>query len=519
MSRPGRGRAIFALALAMMGISAYSAAAAVDFAPRLTVAAEPQPTSLVVADLTGDGVPDILSGSASTAQVLLHAGLGGGRFATGTGIGTSDRALALTTGDFDGDGHIDVATANADRTVTILSLDGRGHVSRSTTLFTGGGPTDITSADLNSDGHLDLVVVNSESRNASVILGRGAAGFDQGRFTNIGDFPVDALVADVTEDGRPDIVAAVQNPPGVSVVAGNRDGTFALPVRLPAGQSPTAVAVADLNLDGHLDIVAVNQLSDEVTVQLGVGGGRFVTGRHSLTSSLPSDVAVGDWTGDGLPDVATSNGGSDDVSVLPGDGRGHLGPARQFQVGQTPGALITADATGDGRPDLVTANSGGATLSILSPRPPLGEGSAKVRVPCPPARRFAVSAIETRCVTLTMSPAQVQELLGRPKRARRLSGGASVRWHYRGLLVQFTRKNNFVTSIRTLQRGARTAAGIAVGAYVGNLARRLKPQDTICTSTGAIQSCVVAAFFTATEYRVVNGRVAWIQVTLVPGLF
>ena len=362
-------------------------------------------------------------------------------------------------------------------------------------------------------------MVNSESRNASVILGRGGAGFDRGRFTDVGDFPLDVLVADVTEDGRPDIVATVQAPPGISIVAGNGDGTFARPVRLPAGQSPAAVAAADLNRDGHLDLVTANQLSDEVTVQLGVGGGRFVTGRHSLTSSLPSDIAVGDWNDDGLLDVATANGGSDDVSVLEGDGRGHLGPARQFQVGRTPGALVSADATGDGRPDLVTANSGGETLSILDPRPRVGGGSAKVRVRCPPARRFAVSAIETRCVTLTMSPAQVTELLGRPKRARRLAGGAAVRWHYRNLLVQFNRTNNFVTSLRTLQPGARTANGVAVGAFVGNLARRLDPENTICTRTGAIQRCFVAAFLAVTEYRVVNGRVIWIEVSLVPGLF
>jgi hypothetical protein len=501
------------------GIAASTAAAAIDFAPRLTVRTEAQPTAVLVLDVTGDHVPDILSGSSSSSQLLLHAGIGGGRFASGTGIVTSDTVLALAAGDFNEDGKTDLATANRDRTVSLLTLDGAGRVAGSTTLIVGGGPTDISAGDVNGDGHLDLVVVNSESRNASVLLGQGPAGFDRGRFTNIGDFPVDALLADVTEDGRLDIVAAVQTPPGVSIVAGAGDGTFARPVRLPAGESPTAVAVADLNRDGHLDILASNQLSYEVTVQLGVGAGRFVAGRHALTSSLPSDLAVGDWTGDGLLDVATSNGGSDDVSVLAGDGRGHLGPARQFQVGKTPGAIASADATGDGRPDLVTANGGGETLTILSPRPPVGRGTAKVRVRCPPARRFAVSEIETRCVTLTMSPAQVTELLGRPKRARRLAGGAAVRWHYRDLLVQFNRRNNFVTSVRTLQRGARTAEGIAVGDFVGDLSRRLNEDAAICTATGAVQTCVVAAFLTAIEYHVVNGRVAWIELSLVPGLF
>jgi hypothetical protein len=495
------------------------AGAAVDFAPRLTVRTEPQPTAALVLDVTGDRLPDIVSGSSSSAQLLVHAGLGGGRFSTPAGITISDTALAIVAGDFNEDGRVDLATANRDRTVSMLLLDGAGRVASSTTLIVGGGPSDIATADVNGDGHLDLVVVNSESRNASVLIGHGPAGFDRGRFVDIGDFPVDAVVADVTEDGRADIVAAVQTPPGVSIVAGAGDGTFARPVRLTAGQSPSAVAVADLNRDGHPDILAANQLSYEVTVQLGVGGGRFVAGRHGLTSSLPSDLAVGDWTGDGLLDVATSNGGSNDVSVMAGDGRGHLGPARQFQVGNTPGAIVSADATGDGRLDLVTANGGGETLTVLSPRPLAGRGTAKLRVRCPPERRFAISEIETRCVALTMSPAQVTELAGQPKRARLLSGGAAVRWHYRGLLVQFNRKNNFVTAIRTLQPGARTAAGIAVGQFVGDLSRRLDEDDAICTTSGAIQSCVVAAFFTAIEYRVVNGRVAWVELSLVPGLF
>lgn len=518
-SRLPRGRALCTLGLVVAGIATSHAAATIDFAPRLTVRTEQQPTALLVLDVTGDDVPDIVTGSSSSSQLLVHAGIGDGRFATGTGIVTSDAVLALAAGDFNEDGRVDLATANRDRTVSVLTLDGTGRVAASTTLMVGGGPTDVTAGDVNGDGHLDLVVVNSESRNASVLLGHGPAGFDRGRFVNVGDFPVDALIADVTEDGRPDIVAAVQTPPGVSIVAGSGGGTFARPVRLPGGRSPAAVAVEDLNRDGHLDILAANQLSYEVTVQLGIGAGRFVAGRPSLTSSLPSDLAVGDWTGDGLLDVATANEGSNDVSVMAGDGRGNLGPARQFQVGKTPGAIVSADATGDGRPDLVTANGGGETLTVLSPRPLVGRGTAKLRVRCPPQRRLAVSEIETRCVALTMSVAQVTEILGRPRRARRLAGGAAVRWHYRDLLVQFSRRNNFVTSLRTLQRGARTAEGIAVGEFVGDLSRRVGEDNAICTATAAIQTCVVAAVFTAVEYRVVAGRVAWIELSLTPGLF
>ena len=99
-----------------------------DFAPRLTVATEPQPTALLVADVTGDGLPDLLSTSNSSSQLLLQTGLGGGRFSTGVGIPTSATSVGIAAGDFNEDGHVDVATANVDRTVTILSLDGHGRV-------------------------------------------------------------------------------------------------------------------------------------------------------------------------------------------------------------------------------------------------------------------------------------------------------------------------------------------------------------------------------------------------------
>ena len=122
---------------------------------------------------------------------------------------------------------------------------------------------------------------------------------------------------------------------------------------------------------------------------------------------------------------------------------------------------MSADATGDGIPDLVVANGGGASISILPGRTLRPPGTAKRRVRCPQLRLRAVSAIETRCVALTMSPAQVMELQGRPKGTRGTNGGASVQWHYKQLLVTFSRRLNFVTSIRTLFPGAHTAKSVA----------------------------------------------------------
>ena len=89
--RRSRARALCTLGLVVAGFATSNAAGAIDFAPRLTVRTEPQPTAVLVRDVTGDRVPDIVTASSSSSQLVVHAGLGGGRFAAGTGIVISER--------------------------------------------------------------------------------------------------------------------------------------------------------------------------------------------------------------------------------------------------------------------------------------------------------------------------------------------------------------------------------------------------------------------------------------------
>jgi hypothetical protein len=483
--------------LACMPVS--GARATVDFAPRITVHTEERPTTTAVADVTGDGIADLLTGTDRTSDLILHPGRGGGAFASSVAIPVGDTVRSIATGDFDEDGDRDIVAGTLDRSLRLVVMDGHGLVSRTETFLVGGVPVSVETGDLNADGHADLVVVNSESRNASILLGRGAGGFAQSVYVDIGDFPIDAALVDVTDDGVLDIVAATTRPAGVTISPGNGDGTFARATRLGAGLEPSAVAVADFDRDGHRDIATTNLFSNDVTVQRGIGAGRFVPGGHWLTSSLPADLTVGDWNGDGLLDVATANSGSGDISVLEGNGSGGFRPAQQFQVGPGPVHLTSADATGDGQPDLVVANGSGASLSILSPRAFTPPGTAKRRVRCPAARLRAVALLETRCATLTMTRAQVREVLGAPRGARSVSGGTAVRWHYRKLLVTFSRKLNMVTEIRTLTDGAHTVNGASVGTFVGDLKPRLSPEAS-CFSRGRTQTCVEFSFFTATRY-------------------
>jgi len=102
-------------------------------------------------------------------------------------VGASPRAVV--TGDFNGDGRLELAVANqASNTVSVLTGNGDGTFQTPQTFTTGTGPQSLAVGDFNGDGRLDLVTVNS--RDVSVLLGIGNGTFQPARSIVLpGEFP------------------------------------------------------------------------------------------------------------------------------------------------------------------------------------------------------------------------------------------------------------------------------------------------------------------------------------------
>ena len=100
-------------------------------------------------------------------SVLLGDGLGGYAAPIDYLVGAGSRFI--TTSDFDEDGHLDLAVANSDFTsgtagdVSVLRGDGIGGFASAIDHAAGNSPISISPGDFNEDGHLDLAVANTDS--------------------------------------------------------------------------------------------------------------------------------------------------------------------------------------------------------------------------------------------------------------------------------------------------------------------------------------------------------------------
>ena len=287
-----------------------------------------EPMSLAAGDFNGDGVLDLVVASQCASSANCGAGVVGvllGRgdgsfqapvpYATGTG-----GSYFVATGDFNGDGNLDLAVANrtgGNSVIAILAGNGDGTFQAPAGYSTGAPSAgSIAVGDFNSDGALDLAVANAGTQDSvSVLLGNGKGGFQTALiYSSGGAFAHAIVVGDFNGDGAPDLAVVngcatyanltCSESGSVGVLLGNGDGTFQPPVAYGSGgHDPHSLSAADFNGDGHIDLAAGSQ-----SLLLGNGDGTFQpAAAFGAGGAAAASVSAGDFNHDGQPDVAAVN--------------------------------------------------------------------------------------------------------------------------------------------------------------------------------------------------------------------
>ncbi len=328
------------------------------------------PTAMAVGDFNKDGNQDILLNH-SFSGVEIYFGNGTSGFNFGTYNNNSLKiSSAVVFGDFNSDGNPDVASSIPNSNEVLLNFaDGSGGLGVNNVFISisvGTNPSALATGDFNGDGKLDIACSNHNSNNVSIRLGNGSGGFTNAADVTVGTGPNSIAVGDFNSDGKQDIMTANDGSSNVSVRLGNGSGGFTGTTTISLFANPSFISLGDFNADGKQDFAAVCNSNNLIFVRYGDGLGNF-TGITELSGGYNiKSIAVGDYNGDGKPDIATASQGTYSVVVFTNNGLGGFYAGVSDSTAYRPAYVVMGDFNNDSIQDLATVNPNVYKISVLT---------------------------------------------------------------------------------------------------------------------------------------------------------
>ena len=326
----------------------------------LNIGSDADVSSLVAASLTSNTDTNIdlfivKNSGTITDFYEVWQGNGTGAFTeiTSASGGTGNEPLFVATADINGDTIPDMIISNyADNSLTVLLGNGDGTFSEATgsPINVGSQPRSISTGNLNGDAHVDLAVTNLGSNAITILLGNGDGTFDEGGSFQVSSQPASNTIADFDGDGFSDIAVSRWSVNTVSIYYGNGDGTFkSVPTSVTVGTNPFFLVAADFDKDGRTDLAVTNYGSNNVTILM------------NKVCVTPIADLVAWWSGDGHPfDLLAANNGTTMNGATYGAGK--VGRAFSFDGASAyPGKYVDLP---DGASNLLSDSAGAITAWV-----------------------------------------------------------------------------------------------------------------------------------------------------------
>jgi len=350
-----------------------------------SIASEKRIASLMVADLNGDGRPDLAYYGEPKELVVLY-NLGAGGWSAPKRWPLEDGQLsanALCTGDLNGDGREDLVLL-AENCLYFLPQQADHTLGEPERIPFSGAVKSVQVVDVDGDGRRDLLLVNWEDRNPFRFRLQKPDG-QLGPELYFSSPPIRAYCADNLEpNGKTQIITIAQNSgraqisqftrqPAEPLAGAFQQGQFQVWPLNKTDKAQRGLLWADVNGDGLPDLLVAEPESGQLSLYLQQPDGSLASAKTFPTLAGISDLAVADWQGDGRPELFMLSQDERQVGVTRLDDKGRLpfptllplegkplvlavGP---LQPGAKPTLAIISDQ--DGRRSLVTRSFEGKT--------------------------------------------------------------------------------------------------------------------------------------------------------------